>query len=142
MSDGLFAGFDIAVDEDLPEDCVKFLHGDGRVDVFRIEGEHATRMVVSPTGKVFDPESVAGRFWIESARRKQLEEEAAKARPGVEHFEAMLRLVWTGDNMAALFRGEPIRFGPQDLDEWLAEDNPHRLTHYRVPGVLEALGLA
>lgn len=102
----------------------------------------AARMVTHPsTGETLDPDSVAGRFWAESARRKSLEEEAAKAATPLASYEAALSLAWTGDNLAALFRAEPIRWGPQDLDEWLAEDNPHRFSHYGEPGVLEMLGL-
>jgi len=99
-------------------------------------------MVAHPgTGELYDPDSVAGRFWAESARRKRLEEEAARAESPLEHFEAMLRMIWTGENLSAVLFGEPLRFGPQDLDEWLAEDNPHRMSPYGKPGVLEALGL-
>lgn len=102
----------------------------------------AARMVTHPsTGEVLDPDSVAGRFWAESARRKRLKGEAAKAATPLTHFEAMMKLGWTGGNLAAQVRGEAIRWGPQDLDEWLAEDNPHRFSHYGEPGVLEMLGL-
>lgn len=90
---------------------------------------------------VDESKRIAAEFWAESARRKQLEEEAAKADTSLVHFTAMMRLVWTNDNLAAFTRNEPIRWGPQDLDEWLAEDNPHRMSHYGVSGVLEALGL-
>lgn len=86
-------------------------------------------------------ETVAERFWAEShakaARRKEVEAMPRK----FDRFEAMLKDVWTSDNLLAAALNEPMHFGPQDLDEWLAEDNPHRLTHYRVPGVLETLGL-
>lgn len=93
------------------------------------------------TAELLDPDSVAGRFWAESARQKQLEEEAAKADSPLEHFTATMKLLWTGGNLAAVLCGEPLRFGPQDLDEWLAEDNPHRMSPYGVPGPLEAVGL-
>lgn len=88
-----------------------------------------------------ESERVAAEFWAASARSRAAREEAAKAATPLEHFTAMTRLVWTGDNMAAVMRGEALHFGPQDLDEWLAEDNPHRLTLHGVPGVREALGL-
>jgi hypothetical protein len=96
---------------------------------------------VSYLDGIDESERIAAEFWAESGRRKQLEEEAATAATPLEYFTAAMRLAWTADNLVAIIRGEAIRFGPQDLDEWLAEDNPHRLTHYGVPGVLEALGL-
>jgi hypothetical protein len=141
-SAGFFFGFECLLDDSLPEGCVKFLHGDGRVDVFRIEGETATKMVLHPgTGEPLDPDSVAGQFWADVARKKKAREEAAMADTPLEHFEAVLRMVWTEENLLAAGLGEPLRFGPQDLDEWLAEDNPHRMAPYGQPGVLEALGL-
>lgn len=85
---------------------------------------------------------VVERFWAESrlkaARRKEIEAMPRK----MDRFEAFLREAWTSDNMAAVLYGTPIRSGPQSLDEWLAEDNPCRLTHYGAPGVREALGIS
>lgn len=87
-------------------------------------------------------ETVAERFWAEShakaARRKEIE-----AMPhSFERFEAMMADVWNTELLTALPGSfVPNRNRGNDLDEWLAEDNPHRLTHYEVPGVLEALGL-
>lgn len=94
---------------------------------------------------VDESERIAKEFWANSARRKRLEEEAAeegaKADTPLEHFVAMLRFVWTDNNLMAVALNEPIRWGPQDLDEWLAEDNPRRLSPWGTPGVLEALGI-
>lgn len=135
-SAGFFFGFECLLDDSLPEDCVKFVQGDGSIAVFRIEGEGFKRMVLHPgTGEPLDPDSVAGQFWADVARKKKAREEAAMAASPVEHFEAMLRMVWTEDNLLAAALNEPIRWGPQDLDEWLAEDNPHRLTPFRYPEV-------
>jgi hypothetical protein len=93
---------------------------------------------------VDESERVAKEFWAASRRkRERREEHEAKltAATGIGRFDEILRYVW-GENTAALVSYEQIRFGPQDLDEWLAEDNPHRFSHFGQPGVLETLGLS
>lgn len=138
----LFSGFDVLLDDSLPPGCIKFVHGDGRADVFLIDGESAVRMVVNPIGRIFHPDSPGGRLWLESARQKQAKEEAAKAETTLDYFGAIVRASWFDPGLALELYGKALDFGPQDLDEWLAEDNPHRLSPYGVPGPLEALGLA
>lgn len=92
---------------------------------------------------VDESERVTEEFWAESRRKRKANEEhearLAAANGPHDRFAEMLRHIWTGDALAAL--NEPMRWGPDDLDEWLSEENPYRLTHFRVPGVLEALGL-
>lgn len=74
------------------------------------------------------------------------EEIAAMPLP-TERLDAVLKDVWTPaalEDIPAGFAEQFLNscFNPQPLDEWLAEDNPHRLSPYKVPGVLEALGLS
>lgn len=80
-------------------------------------------------------ETVAEKFWRESRELKAYRENLARLR-GLERFDAVLEHEWTAAPGLRTALYEPIHWGPQDLDEWLAEDNP-----YRGLGVLEALGL-
>jgi hypothetical protein len=80
-------------------------------------------------------ETVAEKFWRESRELKEYRN-GLEGLHGVARYEAVLKHVWTAESLG-LDKLPPIRWGqPQELDEWLAEDNPHRM-----PGVLEALGL-
>ncbi len=89
---------------------------------------------------VDESERISAEFWAESGRQKQAMEEAARAETTIDYFAAVCRASWLMPDLQAVLFGKPICFGPQDLDEWLAEDNSHRLSPYGVPGPLEALG--
>lgn len=84
-------------------------------------------------------ETVAEKFWRESREEREWQEETDKLK-GMARLDSVLKHVFTADTLS-LPRVTMLDFKPQELDEWLAEDNPHRLSNWRVPGVREALGL-